>query len=75
MTHSTILSELLGELFDSGRDCDLDIAVVVDNNTVETICSHKLILSLEPEASFLNVSSLSINVSSGCRRYVTNFVR
>ncbi|KAM4628746.1 galectin-3-binding protein B-like [Polymixia lowei] len=80
VNHSTRLSEHLGELFDKGRDCDLDIAVVVDNDTVETICAHKLILSLDPEASFLiglqaNLSNLSIDASPNCRQHVTSFVR
>ena len=78
--HGAELSELLGLLFDSGRDCDFNITVKEDNTTLETICAHKLILTLDPEASFLNVSlidisNLSIEVSSSCRQYVTTFVR
>ena len=78
--HSTEISERLGALFDSGRDCDFNITVKEDNTTLETICAHKLILTLDPEASFLNVSlidisNLSIEVSSSCRQYVTTFVR
>ncbi|KAM3876172.1 galectin-3-binding protein B-like [Diretmus argenteus] len=73
---STGLSEHLGELFDSGRDCDFDIAVVMDNNTVETVCAHRLILSLYP-ASFLKIShaNLSIDARFNCRQHVTSFVR
>ncbi|XP_042271859.1 galectin-3-binding protein B-like isoform X2 [Thunnus maccoyii] len=76
LNQNTSLSYQLGELFNSGRDCDLDIAVVVDNNTVETICAHKLILSLN---SFFEVtqaeSTLSINVTADCSQYATMFVR
>uniref|UniRef100_UPI003AAE9E63 scavenger receptor cysteine-rich domain-containing protein DMBT1-like n=1 Tax=Centroberyx gerrardi TaxID=166262 RepID=UPI003AAE9E63 len=77
---STTLSGHLGKLFDSGRDCDLDITVVVDNKTVETVCAHRLILSLDPEASFLNIppanfSRLSLDVSSTCRQHAISFVR
>ncbi|MEQ2195961.1 hypothetical protein XENOCAPTIV_021137, partial [Xenoophorus captivus] len=48
LDHSATLPEQLGELFDSGHDCDLNLPVMVDNNTVETVCSHKVILSLNP---------------------------
>ncbi|XP_071401549.1 scavenger receptor cysteine-rich domain-containing protein DMBT1-like [Centroberyx affinis] len=77
---STTLSAHMGKLFDSGRDCDLDIAVVVDNKTVETVCAHRLILSLDPEASFPNIalanfSRLSLDVSSTCHQHAISFVR
>uniref|UniRef100_A0A667WJ87 SRCR domain-containing protein n=1 Tax=Myripristis murdjan TaxID=586833 RepID=A0A667WJ87_9TELE len=81
LDHNSSLSFQLGELFDSERDCDVDIDVVVDNNnTVETICAHRLILSL---GSFLKTSQedkltnnkLSIHVTSNCSQHVTSFVR
>ncbi|CAL8309594.1 unnamed protein product [Lota lota] len=77
MEHSTIISGLLGQLFDSGRDCGLILSVVVENNTVEIICAHKLILSLVPRWSFLGSSqaNLSIEVSSKCQPHVAYLVR
>ncbi|CAL8345600.1 unnamed protein product [Gadus morhua 'NCC'] len=71
--HSTTISGFLGELFESGRDCDLILSVVVENSTVETICAHKLILSLVP--SWSSEANLSIEVSSKCQPHVAHFVR
>ncbi|XP_030228274.1 galectin-3-binding protein A-like isoform X2 [Gadus morhua] len=71
--HSTTISGFLGELFESGRDCDLILSVVVENSTVETICAHKLILSLVP--SWSSEANLSIEVSSKCQPHVAYFVR
>ena len=70
----------MGALFDSGRDCDFNITVEENNSTLETICVHKLILTLDPDAAFLdisltNLSSLSVDVSSNCHQYVSTFVR
>lgn len=59
--HIASLSHQLGELFDSGRDCDLNIAVVVDNNTIETLCAHKVILSLVCVSSHVVESDLKKN--------------
>ena len=73
MEHSTTISGFLGQLFDSGRDCDLHLSVVVENNTVETICAHKLILSLVP--SWSSQANLSIEVSPKCQPHVAYFVR
>ncbi|CAL8253346.1 unnamed protein product [Merluccius merluccius] len=74
--HTARMLEHLVELFNSGRDCDLILPVVVENNTVETICAHKLIISLEPKLSFLsNQANLSIEVSSKCQPYAVHFVR
>ncbi|XP_035508717.1 galectin-3-binding protein B-like [Morone saxatilis] len=77
LDHNASLSHQLGELFDSGHDCDLNIAVVVDNDTIETICAHRVILSLNPnlKSSQPDFSSLSIDVSSDCSQYANNFVR
>ncbi|XP_030288661.1 galectin-3-binding protein A-like isoform X3 [Sparus aurata] len=75
--HIASLSHQLGELFDSGRDCDLNIAVVVDNNTIETLCAHKVILSLDSNLKTLqpDFSSLSIDVTSVCSQHANDFVR
>ncbi|KAM3876173.1 galectin-3-binding protein B-like [Diretmus argenteus] len=77
LDHNTSLLCRLGLLFDSERGCDVYIAVVVDNSTVETICAHKLILSLDSflDTSQSDLNNLSIDVTSNCHQHVTNFVR
>ncbi|XP_070765535.1 galectin-3-binding protein A-like [Enoplosus armatus] len=77
LDHNANLSRQLGELFDSGRDCDFNIAVVVDNNIVETICAHRVILSLNSnlQTSQSDIRSLSIDVTSDCSQHTNNFVR
>ncbi|KAM6921134.1 LOW QUALITY PROTEIN: galectin-3-binding protein A-like [Xenentodon cancila] len=67
----------LGELFDSGRDCDLIISLMVDNDTVETVCAHRLILSLDANlnASQPDLHSLNINCASECVQHASTFVR
>ena len=73
VNHGKTLSEHLGELFDSGRDCDLNITVEFQ----EDICVHKLILTLDPEDSVLNgsLTDLEIEEIENCTQYVTSFVR
>ena len=75
--NNTSLSHQLGELFDSGRDCDLIVGVVVDNNTVETVCAHRVILSLHAnlKASQPDSRSLNISCASECAQHATTFVR
>ncbi|XP_049911218.1 galectin-3-binding protein A-like [Epinephelus moara] len=75
--HNTSLSHQLGELFDSGHDCDLNIAVVAQNNILETICSHRVILSLKSflKTSQPDLSSLSINTTHDCGQHANSFVR
>ncbi|XP_064790784.1 galectin-3-binding protein B-like [Oncorhynchus masou masou] len=81
LDHNTGLSNHMGVLFDSGRDCDFDIMVRVANSAVETICVHKLIVTLDPNASILNttqeenLSNLNLDVSLNCRPHVTDFLR
>uniref|UniRef100_A0A3Q4MJH7 Galectin-3-binding protein B-like n=1 Tax=Neolamprologus brichardi TaxID=32507 RepID=A0A3Q4MJH7_NEOBR len=77
LDHNASLFQQLGELFDSRQDCDVDIAVAVDNNIVETICAHRVILSLNSNLKALHpdLSSLLINVSSDCSQHADIFVR
>ncbi|KAM4547633.1 galectin-3-binding protein A-like [Odontesthes bonariensis] len=77
LEHNASLSDQLGELFDSGHDIDLEISVVVDNNTVETISAHRLILYLNPslKASRPDFSSLNIDVASDCVQHANAFIR
>ncbi|XP_068447787.1 galectin-3-binding protein B-like [Clinocottus analis] len=77
LDHEAGLSRQLGELFDSGRGCDLNITVVEHNDTFETICAHGVILSMNSflNTSQLDFSSLSIEAASDCRQHANNFVR
>ena len=77
VNHGSDLSEHLGALFDSGRDCDLNISVEVVGQPAEDICVHKLILTLDPEDSVLNgsLTDLEIEEIENCTQYVTSFVR
>lgn len=77
LDHNTSLSGELGELFDSGRDCDLNVTVMVDNSTVESVCVHRIVLSLNPNlrSLLINSSSLDINATSDCVQHVNTFVR
>lgn len=73
MNHGAGLSHQLGELFDSGRHCDLNITVVELNDTFETICAHRLILSLN--TSQLDFGGLRIEATSDCHLHADDFVR
>ncbi|XP_047442330.1 galectin-3-binding protein A-like isoform X2 [Mugil cephalus] len=77
LDHNASLSHQLGELFDSGRDCDLTISVVVDNNTVETICAHRVILSLNSnlQTSQPDINSLRLDVTYECREHANTVIR
>ncbi|XP_017262460.2 galectin-3-binding protein B [Kryptolebias marmoratus] len=77
LDHNASLSDQLGELFDSGHDCDLDIQVREDSSTVETICAHRIILSLNPDlkASRPDFHSLSIDVTPDCTQHASTFIR
>ncbi|KAM9762362.1 galectin-3-binding protein A-like [Menidia menidia] len=75
--HNNSLPEQLGQLYDSGRGCDLDVVVTVENQTVETLCAHRVVLYLNPGLTALwpDSSSLSIQVSSDCAQHAGAFVR
>ncbi|KAK2835651.1 hypothetical protein Q5P01_016135 [Channa striata] len=77
LDQTTSLSLQLGELFDSGHDCDLNIPVVVDNNTVETICAHRLVLSLSSnlKTSQPDFNRLRIDVTFECSQHTNTFMR
>ncbi|XP_054459105.1 galectin-3-binding protein A-like [Anoplopoma fimbria] len=74
LDHKRSLSTQLGELFDSGRGCDLNITVVEQNYTLETICAHSIILSFL-KRSQPDFSSLRIEATSNCSQHANNFVR
>uniref|UniRef100_A0A3Q3XER5 SRCR domain-containing protein n=1 Tax=Mola mola TaxID=94237 RepID=A0A3Q3XER5_MOLML len=77
LPHKESFSHQLGELFDSGRDCDLNITVMVDNHTLNTICAHSPILSLNSDlrSSQPDFSSLVIQTTSDCSQHARKFVR
>ncbi|XP_076146832.1 galectin-3-binding protein A-like [Alosa pseudoharengus] len=88
LDHSIELTDQLGELFDSGKGCDftltfsytpedsLEVETVTDpaNNTKETICVHRLVLSLFPKFVLIN-SSYEMEISSNCLPYIREFTR
>ncbi|XP_048844146.1 galectin-3-binding protein A-like [Brienomyrus brachyistius] len=75
------LSQKLGKLWDSGTGCDVNIVVQSPNRDPadETFCTHRLILSLDPDFTFISPmqrsSNLTMLVSSACRPYVSSFLR
>ncbi|XP_012720233.2 galectin-3-binding protein A [Fundulus heteroclitus] len=77
LDHNATLPGQLGDLFDSAEDCDLNIPVMVDNDTVESVCVHRVILSLNPDlkASQPDFRRLSISVASDCSQYARTFLR
>ncbi|MBN3313457.1 L3BPB protein, partial [Atractosteus spatula] len=80
---SSDLPKALGELFDSKRGCDFYITVKSSREeeeaTSQTLCVHKVVLSLNTEASFLNLtqssSQITIEVTQDCQPFVADFIR
>ena len=86
LDHRHGLSEELGQLFDSGEGCDVDILVqsttgnTLDNGSFELekrhICMHRLVLFLFPQFNVtLQAQKFTIEVSHTCQTYVTSFIR
>ncbi|XP_067088832.1 LOW QUALITY PROTEIN: galectin-3-binding protein A-like [Osmerus mordax] len=86
LDHRHGLSEDLGQLFDSGEGCDVDILVRsptgnrLDNGSLEVeernICMHRLVLFLFPQFNVtLRARKFTIEVSQSCQTYVTSFIR
>ena len=86
LDHRHGLSEELGQLFDSGEGCDVDILVQsptgnrLDNGSLEmeerNICMHRLVLFLFPQFNVtLRARKFTIEVSQPCQTYVTSFIR
>ncbi|XP_062310761.1 galectin-3-binding protein A-like [Osmerus eperlanus] len=86
LDHRHGLSEELGQLFDSGEGCDVDILVRsptgnrLDNGSLEVeernICMHRLVLFLFPQFNVtLRARKFTIEVSQSCQTYVTSFIR
>ncbi|MFT7817138.1 hypothetical protein Z043-122532 [Arapaima gigas] len=75
------LSADMDRLFDSGRGCDFTIVVQsLDRNDSDyRVCVHRLILSLNPQSIFFNITQETNNftmaVPENCRLYVTSFLR
>uniref|UniRef100_W5N4R6 Galectin 3 binding protein n=1 Tax=Lepisosteus oculatus TaxID=7918 RepID=W5N4R6_LEPOC len=81
---SSDLPKALGELFDSKRGCDFYITVKSSREeekegTSQTLCVHKVVLSLNAEASFLNLtpnsSQITMEVTQDCQPFVADFIR
>ncbi|KAF7667955.1 hypothetical protein LDENG_00038560 [Lucifuga dentata] len=90
LDHGLLLSEDLGQIFDSGDGCDFQILVQsptgnrLEDETMEmaltTICAHKIILSQFPFFTremnvSRGISNMSIQVSQSCQPHVTSFIR
>lgn len=81
LDHSISLSEDLGQIFDSERDCD--VLIFAQSSTgdgqemVETmICAHKMILSQYPLFSASEgVTNITVNISQSCQPHFTSFIR
>ncbi|XP_008301379.1 galectin-3-binding protein A [Stegastes partitus] len=86
LDHSISLSDDLGQIFDSGNDCDFRIFVrspsgnKQDDGTPQmvetTICAHKVILSQFPlfKAS-VGIANITININPSCLPHFTSFIR
>ncbi|KAG8507485.1 Galectin-3-binding protein [Galemys pyrenaicus] len=76
---SSELSEALGQIFDSQKDCDLTIRVKVqDEEQGRDLCAHRLILTANPEAWALVKeagSRLTLQVEAECVSVVRDFIR
>ncbi|XP_078510090.1 galectin-3-binding protein isoform X2 [Lissotriton helveticus] len=80
LDHSIEFSEVLNNLYDSKRDCDLNITVVTpgDESPPQTFCLNKLILSLNIEAKFLlkvEANNYTMSIDADCLPYVDSFLR
>ncbi|XP_042360679.1 galectin-3-binding protein A-like [Plectropomus leopardus] len=86
LDHSISLSDELGQIFDSGNDCDFLILVQSptgnkqEDGTAEifetTISAHKMILSQFPlfNAS-QGISNITINIRQSCYAHFPSFIR
>ncbi|KAJ1128957.1 hypothetical protein NDU88_007328 [Pleurodeles waltl] len=77
---SSEFSEALNKLYNSKRDCDLNITVVTPGNESahETFCVHKLILSVNIEAAFLlkeEADTYIMRIEAECLPFVDTFLR
>ncbi|XP_062376584.1 galectin-3-binding protein A-like [Sardina pilchardus] len=90
LDHSIELTEELGELFDSGTGCDYTLTFsytpedsmeaepetdqAPSNNNKESVCVHRLVLSLFPKFVVIN-SSYELEINSNCQPYIREFTR
>ncbi|KAM9391665.1 galectin-3-binding protein A-like [Pholidichthys leucotaenia] len=86
LDNSIGLSDILGQIFDSGNGCDFLILLqspTADKQKDGTpkmaetrICAHKIILSPFPNFSAsTDISNITVNISSSCQPYFTSFIR
>lgn len=73
------LPDILGQLFDSKKDCDLPIRVEAAAEHKElSFCAHRLVLAANPEAQVLlsqNDSVITLKVDDECLPVVKDFIR
>lgn len=86
LDHSIMLSDDLGQIFDSGDSCDFPILVQTTTGSKQvdgtpeiaetTICAHKMILSRFP---LFNASegttNITVSISQACEPHFTSFIR
>lgn len=76
---SNELPDILGQLFDSKKDCDLPIRVEAAAEQKElSFCAHRLVLATNPEAQVLlsqNDSVVTLKVDDECLPIVKDFIR
>ncbi|XP_072549640.1 galectin-3-binding protein A-like [Salminus brasiliensis] len=79
LDHSLGLSEDLGSLFDRGDNCDFNILLrdpSKQQSEEQTICAHRVILSLYPHLNVTKTSrNLSVEISQTCHPHVSSFFR
>lgn len=81
MDHSSVLSEAMGRLFDSGEACDFLILVQSSNEEAsemetQTVCAHKIILSpFQPFNMSEEAKSITISISRPCLQHFPTFIR
>ncbi|KAM6164704.1 galectin-3-binding protein [Rhynchocyon petersi] len=73
------LPQVLSEIFDSQKNCDLTVRVHVHGAEALSMCAHTLILSTNPEAQALLQSgthnTVTVEVETECVPAVTDFIR
>lgn len=79
LDHSLGLSKELGALFDSRNNCDFSIVVRDPNEDQagqQTICVHRLIVSLYPQFAISeSTNNITVEISQSCHPHISSFLR
>lgn len=86
LDHSVSLSDDLGQIFDSGDNCNFLITVQsatgnrLQDGTLEMlktrICAHKMILSQFPLFNATEeMTNITVNIGQSCQPHFTSFIR